>query len=81
MSSVINIQPAIDTNTISAIEIKGVDVKLFEGAQIYVDLNDSNGFTVKKKVIQMPKSAYDNWLDDDVYLVDYVLAYLEYQKI
>jgi hypothetical protein len=50
-----------------------------QGATFSVDSYTSDGELFKRDSVKMDKAAYDQWLNDDTYAIQYVLAAMGYQ--
>ncbi len=63
------------TTTVDTIKLTNISIQLFQKAIIDV-VYQSNGEFIKAVQIVMEGDAYNNWLDDDQYLIDWVLTQL-----
>jgi hypothetical protein len=69
--------------TFHKLEIQEVVVIPFQSAKITVALSavdEQNTNQVTYKTIEMAQSEYMQWLNDDSYLVSFVLSKLEFSK-
>ena len=68
------IQPFIETisKTITQYKIIVQDLVLFKSVSIRLDCFDSNNLYVKSKDIIIEGEDYNNWLNNDQYIIDHV---------
>jgi len=73
----VNIDPITITTvkTIDNFEIVNLEVVLNKSAQLYVCLKNDD-IIVETLFIKIEGDDYDNWGDDDQYIIDYVRTYI-----
>ena len=73
-SEFVVIQPFIETisKTITQYKIIVQDLVLFKSVSIRLDCFDSNNLYVKSKDIIIEGEDYNNWLNNDQYIIDHV---------
>ena len=64
------------TNTITSFEIHQMNVLLNTSAELYVCLKNADNNIVVNEYIKIEGADYDNWLDDDQYIIDFVRNYI-----
>lgn len=64
------------TNTITSFEIHQMNVLLKTSAELYVCLKNADNNIVVNEYIKIEGADYDNWLDDDQYIIDFVRNYI-----
>ena len=64
------------TNTITSFEIHQMNVLLKTSAELYVCLKNADNNIVVNEYIKIEGAYYDNWLDDDQYIIDFVKNYI-----
>lgn len=67
------VQPVDVIKTIGKVEITKVEVIPFEGAMIEVFSRSAEGEYIRNDTVMMDKSEYLKWLNEDDYLVAFVL--------
>ena len=65
---------------IHKIEIQILNLILFQSVSIAVSLYDENDFIIDNKMINITESDYLNWGNNDEWLIEYVLTYLNLEK-
>ena len=64
------------TNTITSFEIHQMNVLLNTSAELYVCLKNADNNIVVNEYIKIEGADYDNWLNDDQYIIDFVKNYI-----
>ena len=64
------------TNTITSFEIHQMNVLLKTSAELYVCLKNADNNIVVNEYIKIEGADYDNWLNDDQYIIDFVRNYI-----
>lgn len=64
------------TNTVTSFEIHQMNILLHTSAELYVCLKNADKNIVTNEYIKIEGSDYDNWLDDDQYIIDFVRNYI-----
>jgi hypothetical protein len=72
----IGIEPKefVTVKTASKIAINVIRVELFQKAEIRVNFLEDNGGSIDVKVLVMEGDDYSGWMNDDQYVVNWVLA-------
>ncbi len=73
----VNVQdsPYVKTNTINKVIIRIANIELFSNVTVVASLFD-NSILVDNKVFKIEGQEYNDWSNDDQYLVDLVLSKL-----
>jgi hypothetical protein len=79
----INVQDKTITTSrvVKSIEIDSIDVKLNISARMIVKLLDENNGLVSVEVINLTGDDYQNWGNNDQYVIDYALNQLSLTKV
>jgi len=64
------------TNSITSFEIHQMSVVLNTSTEMYVYLKNADDNIVANEYIKIEGDDYDNWLDDDQYIIDFVRNYI-----
>lgn len=67
------VRPLVLSNpvTVASIKVEEVLVTLFKGAEVFVELLDASGKTVKRTGLQMTESEYASWGTSDTFVVQW----------
>lgn len=76
----IQIQPVVQTQTITGVTLQSVEIVPFTSAAITVSLWNAD-LCIKASVLHMPTEDYLRWNSDDQFLLDWVLNKLGFQKM
>ncbi len=73
----VNVQdsPYVKTNTINKVIIRVANIELFTSVTVIASLFDQN-ILVDNKVFKIEGQEYNNWSDNDQYIVDLVMTKL-----
>jgi hypothetical protein len=77
----VNVYPNIKvTKTISKAHVKIIEINLFESITIMVRLLDQSNVIVESRILVMDKTnGYDQWANDDTYVLNWVSNQLSIQ--
>lgn len=64
------------TNSITSFEIHQMSVVLNTSTEMYVYLKNADDNIVANEYIKIEGDDYDNWVDDDQYIIDFVRNYI-----
>lgn len=73
-----NIVPFVITNTqtASSFSVQVLSLELFTSVNLFVRVLDNTGNTIETKIIFMGGDDYQNWLNDDTFVLDFVATTL-----
>jgi len=75
----VNDYDIIKTDTINNIKISTAYIELFKSITVRVGLYTNNTL-VDNRMIEITGTDYTNWGNDDNYIIDFVLTYLNLTK-